>query len=242
MRWSDEGIIIAAKKYGDSNLILSLFTQKHGKRRGLAKITKNSSQKFQISNLLSVEWSAKLPENLGFFKCELAESSFYSFFHDRMKSIAIVAFSSILEKVLPESESYPTLYNSLRHFIDILKCNHEYWQNYYLHLELLLLSQLGFRLELSKCAVTGLKNNLQFISPKTGRAVSKKAGDDYANKLLPFPQMLHDVCNNKLLINHSVQEFQLSLKTIGYFLNKYLFLQLSMKLPDPRKLMLAAEL
>lgn len=239
MRWIDEGIIIAAKKYGDSHLILSLFTQNHGKRRGLAKVTKNSSQKFQISNLLHVEWSAKLPENLGFFKCELIESSLYSFFHDRMKSVAIVAFSSVLEKLLPESEPYSILYNNFRNFIDVLKHNNEYWQSYYLHLELLLLSQLGFKLELSKCAVTGSKDNLQFISPKTGRAVSKKAGNDYADKLLPFPQMLHNIHNNKMLINYPIQEFQLSLKTMEYFLNKYLFLQLGIKLPEARKLMFA---
>ncbi|NSX83646.1 DNA repair protein RecO, partial [Wolbachia endosymbiont of Atemnus politus] len=60
MRWKDEGIIIAAKKYGDKNLILSLFTKNHGKRRGLTRLTNASNYKFQISNLLHAEWSAKL--------------------------------------------------------------------------------------------------------------------------------------------------------------------------------------
>jgi DNA repair protein RecO (recombination protein O) len=66
MKWKDKGIIISAKKYGDKNLILSLFTKNHEKRRGLAELTNNSNYKFQISNLLHAEWSAKLPENLGF--------------------------------------------------------------------------------------------------------------------------------------------------------------------------------
>ncbi|MGL9779771.1 MAG: DNA repair protein RecO, partial [Wolbachia sp.] len=177
MRWKDEGIIIAAKKYGDKNLILSLFTKNHGKRRGLTKLTNNSNYKFQISNLLHAEWSAKLPENLGFFKCELIESPFHHFFQDRLKSVTIVSFSSILEKVFPESEPCAVLYDNFRYFIDIIKHNNEPWQSHYLNLELLLLTQLGFKLDLSKCAVTGVKENLQFISPKTGRAVSKKAGD-----------------------------------------------------------------
>ncbi len=157
MRWKDEGIIIAAKKYGDKNLILSLFTKNHGKRRGLTKLTNNSNYKFQISNLLHAEWSAKLPENLGFLKCELIESPFHHFFQDRLKSITIVSFSSILEKVLPESEPCAMLYDNFRYFIDVIKHNNQSWQSHYLNLELLLLTQLGFKLDLSKCAVTGVK-------------------------------------------------------------------------------------
>jgi DNA repair protein RecO (recombination protein O) len=239
MKWKDEGVVIATKKYGDKNLILSMFTQNHGKHRGLVRLTNSNNLKFQISNLLHVEWSAKLHENLGFFKCELIESSFHHFFHDSLKSIAIVSFASIVEKVLPESEPYSMLYNNFRYFIDIMKHNNKFWQSHYLNLELLLLTQLGFKLDLSKCTVTEVTENLQFISPKTGRAISKGAGNDYSDKLLPFPQILHDVCNNNLQNSYSSQEFQLGLKVTGYFLNKYLFLQLNMKLPEPRRLMLS---
>ena len=210
MKWNDEGIAVATKRYGDKNLILYLFTRNHGKRKGL------TSSKFQISDLLHVEWSARLPENLGFFKCELIESSSHHFFYDRLKSIAIVSFSSILEKVLPESEPYTVLYDNFRHFIDIVKYNNESWQCHYLNLELLLLAQLGFKLDLSKCAVTGSKENLRFISPKTGRAVSQEIGNPYAKKLLPFPQIFH------MQNNYSSHDFQLGLKVTGYFLNKYL--------------------
>ncbi|WP_168464397.1 DNA repair protein RecO [Wolbachia endosymbiont of Ctenocephalides felis wCfeT] len=241
MRWKGEGIIIATKKYGDKNLILSLFTKNYGKYRGLARVTKSSSHKFQISNLLHVEWSAKLPENLGFFKCELIESSFHHFFSDRLKNIAIVSFASILEKVLPENESCTALYNNFRHFIEVIKLSGEAWQSYYLNLELLLLTQLGFKLDLSQCAATGAKENLQFISPKTGRAVSKEVGNHYADKLLPFPQMLHDIYNNKLQNSYSLQEFKLGLKITGYFLNKYVFSQLDVKFPESRELMLTCE-
>ncbi|QOD38444.1 DNA repair protein RecO [Candidatus Wolbachia massiliensis] len=238
MRWKDEGIVIAAKKYGDKNLILSLFTKNHGKHRGLTRLTNNSNYKHQISNLVQAEWSAKLAENLGFFKCELIEPPFHYFFQDRLKSITIASLSSILEKVLPESEPCTVLYDNFRYFIDVIKRDNEPWQGHYLNLELLLLTQLGFKLDLSKCAVTGAKENLQFISPKTGRAVSKKAGDYYADKLLPFPQMLQDVYNNNLQNSYSYQEFQLGLKVTGYFLNKYLFSQLNMKFPELRNLML----
>jgi len=238
MKWQDEGVVIATKKYGDKNLILSLFTKNHGKCRGLVRSTNN---KFQISNLLHVEWSAKLPENLGFFKCELIESPFHHFFHDRLKNIAVVSFAFMLEKVLPENEPCIVLYNHFQYFIDVIKYNNESWQSYYLNLELLLLAQLGFRLDLSKCAATGVVEDLHFISPKTGRAISRAAGDYYANKLLPFPQMLRDVYNDNLQHSYSFEEFQLGLRVTGYFLNKYLFSQLNMELPEPRKLILSLE-
>ncbi|MDN5247861.1 MAG: DNA repair protein RecO [Wolbachia endosymbiont of Tyrophagus putrescentiae] len=237
MRWQDEGAVIATKNYGDKNLILSLFTQNHGKHRGMVRIANN---KFQVSNILHVEWSGKLPENLGFFKCELIESPFHYFFHDRLKNMAVISFAFMLDKLLPEGESCAVLYNNFRYFIDIIKHSDESWQSHYLNLELLLLTQLGFKLDLSKCAATGDTEDLQFISPKTGRAVSKKAGNCYADRLLPFPQMLHDVYHHNLQNNYSFQEFQSGLKITGYFLNKYLFLQLNIKLPEARNLMLTA--
>ncbi|WP_253299834.1 DNA repair protein RecO [Wolbachia endosymbiont of Chironomus riparius] len=234
MKWRDEGIVIATKEYGDKNLILSLFTKNHGKWKGLVRARNG---KLQISNLLHVEWSAKLLENLGFFKCELIESPFHYFYHDRMKNVAVVSFSSILEKVLPEGEPFTVLYNNFQCFIDLIKDNSKFWYSHYLNLELSLLTQLGFQLDLSKCAVTGSTEDLQFISPKTGRAVSRKIGGIYVQKLLPFPRMLYDVYNHNVKDNYSIQEFQNGLEVVGYFLNKYLFLQLNKKFPESRKLM-----
>ncbi|QKX01984.1 DNA repair protein RecO [Wolbachia endosymbiont of Cruorifilaria tuberocauda] len=237
MRWKDEAIILSTKKYGDKNLTLSLFTKNHGKCKGITRVVHNGNYKFQITNLLCAEWSAKLPENLGFFKCELIESMLHHFLQDRLKGIAITSFFSILEKVFPEGEPCIVLYDNLRYFFNVIKHNNRSWQAHYLNLELLLLTQLGFKLDLSKCAVTGNKENLQFISPKTGRAVSKEVGGYYADKLLPFPQILYDIYNNNLQSNYSYQEFQSGLKITGYFFNKYLFSQLNIRFPDSRDLM-----
>ncbi|MBV0899277.1 MAG: DNA repair protein RecO [Wolbachia endosymbiont of Fragariocoptes setiger] len=236
MEWQDNGNIIAVKRYGDKNLILSLLTQNYGKRRGLVR---SNSNKFQISNLLYVEWRSRLLENLGFFKCELIESSFHYFFHDRLKSIAVVSISNILDKVLPEGESYSLFYNNFQQFIEIVKYNNNSWYIHYLKLELLLLSQLGFELDLFKCAVTGSKENLDFISPKTGRAISQRVGNPYSNKLLPFPRILRDIYTSPLQNDYLLEDFQLGLKICGYFLNKYLFSTLNLKLPSSRELMMS---
>ena len=50
-----------------------------------------------------------------------------------------------------------------------------------------LLSEIGFGLNLETCVVSGAKANLTWVSPKSVRAVSKKAGSPYASRLLPLP-------------------------------------------------------
>ncbi|WP_333023470.1 DNA repair protein RecO [Wolbachia endosymbiont of Pentidionis agamae] len=238
MRWKDEGIVIATRKYGDKNLIVSLFTQNYGKRRGLTRLTKSNSYKFQVNNLLDVEWGAKLPESLGFFKCEIIESSFHYFFHDKLKNIAIIAFTSMLENILPENEANKTLYEKFKYFINVIKNNTESWQVCYLSLELTLLTELGFKLDLSKCAVTGTTENLKFISTRTGRAVSQDIGTRYKDKIFPFPRMLHNAYHNNFCCVHKLEEFQLGLKITGYFLDKCVFSQLGIPFPELRKFMM----
>lgn len=237
MQWEDEGILIAAKKYGDQSLILSFFTKNNGKRRGLNKISKNSSNKFQIGNLFSMQWRARSLDNLGYFKCDLIKSNMYYLITNKVKAIAISSASSILEKVLPEGEKQAALYEDLILLIDAVQ--HNDWQKYYLKFELELLSQLGFALDLTRCTVSKTNKDLKFISPKTGKAVSEKIGKSYAHNLLPLPKMLYDVYHN-YQTNYKLEEFQLSLKVLGYFLNKNLFSQFAAELPFYRKLLIAS--
>ncbi|UWI83066.1 DNA repair protein RecO [Wolbachia endosymbiont of Howardula sp.] len=238
MRWKDEGIIIATQKYGDKDLIVSILTQYHGKYTGFTHIKNMMRSTFQISNLLNIEWSSKLYSNLGFFNCKLIESSFHHVLQDRLKSITMISYCYILTKVLPENEPYLSIYESFLFFIEIIKQNDKNWHSHYLNLELILLKELGFQLDLSRCAVTGITENLSFISPKTGRAISQKAGEFYSDKLLPFPKILYDIYNNNIKCYYSYYEFWLGLKVTGYFLNKYLFIPLNIKFPEIRNMIL----
>ncbi len=237
MQWEDEGVLIAAKKYSDQCLILSLFTKNNGRRKGLIRISKSNNYKFQIGNSLFIEWRARSLENLGYFKCELIKSTTHYFITSKIKAVAISSISSILEKVLPEGERYTALHEDLILLIDTMQNNDNTWQKYYLKFELKLLSQLGFALDLAKCTVSKTSENLKFISPKTGRAVSEKIGRSYT--LLPLPKMLHDIYNNNDQADYKFEEFQLSLKVLGYFLNKHLFSQFGIKLPNYRKLLVS---
>ncbi|WP_339048330.1 DNA repair protein RecO [Candidatus Mesenet endosymbiont of Phosphuga atrata] len=236
MQWEDEGVLIAAKKYGDSGLILSLFTKNNGKRRGFIRTSKSSSYKFGVGNLFAVQWRARSLDNLGYFQCELMKSNMYYLITDKVKAIAVSSASSILEKVLPEGEKQAALYDDLILLIDAME--NDDWQKYYLKFELELLSQLGFALDLTRCTVSKTNKDLKFISPKTGKAVSEKIGKNYAHNLLPLPKMLYDVYHN-CQINYKLEEFQLSLKVLGYFLSKHLFSQFATELPFYRKLLVS---
>lgn len=239
MQWEDEGVLIATKRYGDQSLILSLFTKNNGKRKGFIRISKSSSYKFQIGNLFCVEWRARSLDNLGYFKCELIRPNMHHFITDKVKAIAISSASSILEKVLPEGEKQVILYEGFILLIEAMQ--NDNWQKYYLKFELKLLSQLGFALDLTRCTVSKTTENLKFISPKTGKAVSEKIGRSYVHNLLPLPKMLHDIYYDHQ-IHYTLEEFQLSLKVLGYFLNKHLFSQFAAELPCYRKLLISCNL
>ncbi|ABD45251.1 DNA repair protein RecO [Ehrlichia chaffeensis str. Heartland] len=220
MRWQDQGIVIAIRKYGDDQIIISIFTQKHGLKKGLAKYSKKATHRLQIGDYVNVTWSSRLISNLGCFKYELIKSTLYHYIQDNLKTMCIAFSTVILDQVLPENEENYIIYNCLDIFINSIQFQDINWKIKYLRLELTLLSELGFGLDLSRCAVNNTNENLTFISPKTGKAVSKTVGLPYSKSLLPLPQLLYDVYNN-YEYKYSKTDFKLSLNVLGYFFKKH---------------------
>ncbi|CEI85357.1 DNA repair protein RecO (Recombination protein O) [Ehrlichia minasensis] len=220
VRWQDQGIVIAIRKYGDDKTIVSIFTQKHGLKKGLARYHNKTIQKLQIGDYVNVTWSAKLISNLGYFKYELIKSTLYHYIHNNLKTMCIAFFTAILDQVLPENEENYTIYNYLDIFMNSVQNKDINWQIKYLTLELTLLSELGFGLDLSQCAVNNTNENLIFISPKTGKAISQTVGLPYQKSLLPLPPLLYNVYNN-YTYKYSKTDFKVSLNVIGYFLKKH---------------------
>ncbi|KJV68838.1 DNA repair protein RecO [Candidatus Neoehrlichia procyonis] len=220
MRWQDKGIIVGIRKYGDQHLIISLLTKQHGLSKGLTKNAIKKTSILQVGDYINVMWSAKSISNLGYLKCELISSTLH-YFYDSIKLMCMASITSLIDKVLPENEAQPVIYQSFINFIKATKSNFN-WYNQYLKLELNILSQLGFALDLSKCAVNNSNHNLKFISPKTGKAISQDVGLQYKKKLFPLPKILQDIYNNDDTYQCSNKEFKLSLKILGYFLQKNL--------------------
>tara|TARA_B110000238_G_scaffold92117_1_gene100805 strand:- start:164 stop:838 length:675 start_codon:yes stop_codon:yes gene_type:complete len=220
MRWDDEGLVISVKKYGENSLILHLFTKNHGVHAGLVRYssTKKSGYIYELGNILSVEWTGRLEEQLGFYKAELEKSYLYTIIKNPLTLEALSSISSMLKMFLAERQVYNKLYRETIEIIKNLDENDMTWVSKYIHWELLLLSEMGYGLDLSKCAVTGEIKGLKYISPKSGRAVSKLGAGKWEKQLLVLPKFLQKINTNTI----DSEELNDGIKVTSYFLNRYI--------------------
>ena len=203
--WRDKGIVLSVRKYGEKGIIANLLTLEHG--RHLGWITnynkKNIVSHVQPGNLVDIFWKSRLIEQMGNFKIELISSVVGKILDDKVKLQAIFSICTLLEKVLPERQKYSEVFNATQAFINLLliddKSSQNMWVEGYVKWEIGLLSSIGFSLNLNECAVTGKKNNLYFVSPKTGKAVSKEGSGKFAPKLLLLPRFLGGVMSMKYI-------------------------------------------
>jgi DNA repair protein RecO (recombination protein O) len=192
MDWSDEGIFLTAKPLGETNAVAELFTLGHGRHLGLVRGGRSRRIRplLQPGNLLRVTWRARLSEHLGGFNVELVEAHAARVLDDRLALAAIGSLSG-LARLLPERDPHPELYAAtlevLRAFDDI-----ELWPARLVRWELQLLQELGFGLDLSECVATGAQTELAYVSPRSGRAVSREAGRPYGGKLFDLPAFMLD--------------------------------------------------
>ena len=231
MRWSDKGLVISVKKYGENSLILHLFTKEHGVHAGLVKYssTKKNGYIYELGNILSVEWSGRLEEQLGFYKSELEKSYLYSIINNSLKLDALNSICSMLNIFLAERQVNSTLYQQSIDIIQYLNDDEMTWLSRYIQWELLLLSELGYGLDLSQCAVTGEIKNLKYVSPKTGRAVSELGAGIWVKKLLILPKFLQKLNSNAI----DNDELNYGVKLTTFFLNRYAA-SIGLKLPESR--------
>jgi DNA repair protein RecO (recombination protein O) len=230
VNWSDNAIILATRKHGESSAIVTLLTEQLGLYNGLVKgITAPRLRGiYQQGNLIHATWKARLPEHLGFLTGELLESSAPIMMGDRARLAALSSICAMISHCLPERESAERIFHSLYEFIRLLKQDSA-WHLPYIRLELYLLQALGFGLDLSECAATGAREKLHYVSPKTGKAVSEAAGAPYHDKLLLLPNFLKESTSSP-----TAPDIMQGFKLTGYFLEKWNFSPRNMKLPAAR--------
>ena len=230
--WNDEGIILSAKKYGEKGLVVNILTENNGRHVGWINNYNSKSILFNVQpgNLVKVSWKSRLVEQMGKFKIELISSISGKIFDERLKLQSLVSLCSLLEKFLPERQSYSEIYFATRAFINLLAINEEptknQWLKGYVKWELGLLSSIGFSLDLKQCAVTGDQNNLCYVSPKTGKAVSKDGAGKFAPKLLKLPFFLGGL---ELKESNIYQEILDGLNISTYFFKNKLLLSINEK-------------
>jgi len=192
MQWTDEGIVIGVKRHGEASAILELMTREHGRHLGLVRGGFGSRMKpvLQVGNGVSASWRARLDEHLGNYTIEpvnLRASSFFAASH----AIYGVSHMAALMRLLPERDPHADLYAEFEDVLDHLD-DAVAAAPMVVRFELQLLSELGFGLDLEQCASTGTRADLVYVSPKSGRAVSREAGEPWADKMLRLPAFLRE--------------------------------------------------
>ena len=190
MDWSDEGIFLSAKPLGEANAIAELFTAGHGRHLGLVRGGRSRRIRplLQPGNILSVTWRARLADHLGGFNVELIDPRAARVLDDEAALSAIGSLTS-LAKHLPERDPHPDLYRDTLVVLQALDVP-QAWPAALVRWEMTLLQDLGFGLDLSECAATGTDADLSYVSPKSGRAVAREAGEPYRDWLLKLPRFL----------------------------------------------------
>tara|TARA_Y100001970_G_scaffold45236_1_gene56740 strand:- start:43283 stop:44017 length:735 start_codon:yes stop_codon:yes gene_type:complete len=236
MEWLDEGIILSTRRHGDSSAVVSLFTENHGRHAGLARGARGSKSRgvYQQGNEASVTWRARLPEHLGSINCELKSAHAAKVIDDPLRLTALSSICALAYLSLPERHPYPDLYRKTLLFINDL---HEtmLWPMRLVIWELELLGDLGFGLDLSSCALTGQTHDLAYVSPRSGRAVSKDAGAPYRKKLLRLPSF---ALNYSEITELDAGEVFDGLKLTGWFISRHLLVDRSGTLPAARERLL----
>lgn len=192
MEWRDEGILLWVRRHGESNVIIEALTAEHGRHAGLVRsgASRANVAILQPGAQLSLEWNARLAEHLGTYKIDLIRSRAGAIISDRLALAALNAVSALLVQFLAEREPNAEVYESTLELLDSMGAGEVSWPLRYALWELSLLEALGFGLDLTSCAATGQREDLVYVSPRSGRAVCRSAGAAFADRMLPLPGFL----------------------------------------------------
>ena len=235
MEWTDEGVVLGAKRHGETSAILELMTYAHGRHLGLVRGGAGVRLRgiLQAGNAVRATWRARLDEHLGHYAVEgsnLRAAGFLSAAH----AVHGVTHLAALCRLLAEREPHASIYKALQAILDRLG-DPRVAAPMIARFELDFLGELGFGLDLAACAATGAKDDLIYVSPRSGRAVSRAAGEAYRDKLMRLPEFLHDEGAPQ-----RAEDLADAFALTGFFLDRHAFAPRGLSLPEARAHLIAA--
>lgn len=235
MQWTDEGIVLSVKPHGETAAVIELWTRAHGRHLGLVHGGRSRRLRpvLQAGNHVDATWKARLADQLGHMSVEMRRA-FAAETLDDAAALAALSTITTLTRLLPERDPHPNLYEITLFVLGFLN-DATVWPALLVRWELALLEELGFGLDLSQCAATGSNDQLIYVSPKTGRAVSASAGEPYRDKLLPLPAFLTKQRSGLV----TGDDVRLGFALTGHFLETRVLLPRGQSLPQPRARLLA---
>lgn len=193
MEWSDDAIVLSVRPHGETSAIAELLTHGHGRHLGLVRggASRRVKPVLQPGNLLHVTWRARLNDHLGNLTVELSRARAGDMLESREALIGLNAFCAVVGAAMPEREAHPQVFDAGNILLDAMQEDGVgHWGALFVRFEAGLLEALGFGLDLTRCAATGTVDNLAYVSPRSGRAVSRDAGAPYKERLFQLPGFL----------------------------------------------------
>jgi DNA repair protein RecO (recombination protein O) len=219
MQWQDEAIILGVRRHGETSVIAEVMTRERGRHLGLVRNGRSRTMQpvLQPGNLVEVTWRARLDEHLGNFSTEPLSFRAATLMEHAASLHGVQALAALL-RLLPERDPHPHLFQMLNIVLDHLG-EASGAGELYIRFELAVLNDLGFGLDLLQCAATGTREQLEFVSPKSGRAVSRDAGLPYRDKLFRLPEFLKEGSRESADRESLGEAFRLT----QYFLNRHVY-------------------
>ena len=230
MEWQDEGIVLGVRRHGETSAIAEIMTRARGRHLGLVRGGRSRRMQpvLQPGNGVSVTWRARLDQHLGTYQVEPTELRAARLMETATGVYGVQAMAALL-RLLPERDPHPHLYEALGIILENL---HEPASagELFVRFEIAMLEDLGFGLDLDRCAATGSRQDLRYVSPKSGRAVSASAGAPYADRMLALPEFLSEGSSRSAAPDTLTQAFRLT----GHFLQRHVYEPRGVAVPEAR--------
>jgi DNA repair protein RecO (recombination protein O) len=236
MEWRDEGIILGTRRHGETSAILEVMTLAHGRHLGLVRGGRSRRQQpaLQAGNRVEVTWRARLDEHLGTFQVEPLDHNAARLFASAAAVHGLQVLAAHL-RLLPERDPHAALYQTMAVVLDHLD-QPDVAGDLLVRFELLVLEELGFGLDLARCAATGRPDDLAYVSPKSGRAVSRVAGEPWRDRMLVLPAFLAPGSR----VPADAADLDAAFRLTGFFLHRHVYEPRGLAEPDARAGFLAA--
>ncbi len=227
MHWSDDAFVLTVRPFGEGDAICTLLCRDQGRHAGLIRGLRRHASSLQPGNRVHAHWRARLADQLGHWQIELVEAVAGRFLDDAPRLASLQAAAAIAAEALAERDPQPGVFDGFAALTQALDT--EFWAAAYIQWEMGVLAALGFGIDLSRCAATGRNDQLAYVSPRTGRAVSLSAGEPYRDRLLPLPPYM--VGKGEADATAIVQGLALT----GHFLERHAFAAAHRPLPAARQ-------
>ncbi len=231
MRWESEGIVLGFNLHNEKSYILEVLTKEYGRHKGLIRgiHSKNLRSIIEPGNEVKALWSGRLETHLGNFTIEPIKSWSSLILSKKDKLTALSSLCSLISLTMAEKQPNELIYYNSKEMIKKISSDEDNWIREYINWELGLLSEIGYGIDLSKCAVTSKKDELVYVSPSSGRAVTLEGAGSYKDRLLKLPNFIvsheYEYDNNDIMNGLELTE---------YFLRKRFFEPNNLNFPQSR--------